>query len=64
VPEHVGSNVEYSQAVLQGLANGINPVEFIERPLDIRYVLDELEDLSKSDPNFGDSSYTDLSGSV
>ncbi|AOY80501.2 alpha/beta hydrolase [Moorena producens JHB] len=52
VPEHVGSNVEYSQAVLQGLANGINPVEFIERPLDIRYVLDELEDLSKSDPNF------------
>jgi len=51
VPEHIGSDKNYQQAVLQGkLSNAVSPFEFISRPLDIRYLLDEFESLATEDP--------------
>lgn len=51
VPEHIGSNKEYQQATLRGeLSNAVSPFEFISRPLDIRYLLDELEQLATEEP--------------
>ena len=53
IPEHVGSGKNNKTAVLQGRKElVINPIEFIERPLDVKYVLDELELLALSDPFF------------
>ena len=53
IPEHIGSGKNHKTAVLQGRKEFvINPVEFVERPLDIKYVLDELELLALSDPFF------------
>jgi predicted dienelactone hydrolase/ABC-type amino acid transport substrate-binding protein len=44
VPEHIGSNARRRQALLEGLVRSdINPVEFIDRSLDIKYTLDQLE---------------------
>ncbi|MDJ0649436.1 MAG: alpha/beta hydrolase [Xenococcaceae cyanobacterium MO_188.B19] len=43
VPEHPGSNSSQIQNLLKGLANDVTPPEeFINRPLDITYLLDEL----------------------
>ena len=43
VPEHPGSNSAQMQNLLAGLANDVTPPEeFINRPLDITYVLDQL----------------------
>ncbi len=43
VPEHPGSNSSQIQNLLAGLANDVTPPEeFIDRPLDITYLLDEL----------------------
>ncbi|MEH2125658.1 alpha/beta hydrolase [Nostoc sp.] len=53
VPEHPGSNSEQLQALLAGTADKVtNPRELIDRPLDIKYLLDELTRLSKSNPTF------------
>ncbi|MBC6433053.1 alpha/beta hydrolase [Nostoc sp. HG1] len=53
VPEHPGSNSQQLQALLQGIANRVtNPRELIDRPLDIKYLLEELTRLSKSNPTF------------
>ncbi|QLE45465.1 alpha/beta hydrolase (plasmid) [Nostoc sp. C052] len=53
VPEHPGSDSKQLQALLAGTADRVtNPREFIDRPLDIKYLLDELTRLSKSDPTF------------
>ena len=44
VPEHPGSNASQIQALLEGFANDVTPPEeFIDRPLDITYLLDYLE---------------------
>ncbi|MBE9126870.1 MULTISPECIES: alpha/beta hydrolase [unclassified Coleofasciculus] len=44
VPEHPGSNAEQLQALSKGLANEVTPPsELINRPLDIQFLLDELE---------------------
>lgn len=44
VPEHVGSNFELQQAVLAGRASEVFHVsEFVDRPKDISFLLDELE---------------------
>ena len=44
VPEHPGSNAEQIQNLLEGFANDVTPAdEFIDRPLDITYLLDRLE---------------------
>ncbi|MDY6940799.1 MAG: alpha/beta fold hydrolase [Cyanobacteriota bacterium] len=47
LPEHIGSNSDYREALLRGeLSLDINPVEFVDRPLDVRYLLDEIEKLA------------------
>lgn len=53
VPEHPGSDSKQLQALLSGTADRVtNPREFIDRPLDIKFLLDELTRLSKSNPTF------------
>lgn len=43
VPEHPGSNASQIQNLLEGFANDVTPPEeFINRPLDITYLLDRL----------------------
>ncbi|WP_238568953.1 alpha/beta hydrolase [Xenococcus sp. PCC 7305] len=44
VPEHIGSNSQFKEDFLQGkLSIAVSPIEFFNRPLDIRYLLNELE---------------------
>jgi len=51
VPEHLGSGAEQLVALLNGQADEVaQPTEFIDRPLDIKFLLDELERRSQSDP--------------
>ncbi|MEH2200934.1 alpha/beta hydrolase [Nostoc sp.] len=53
VPEHPGSDSKQLQALLAGTADRVtNPRELIDRPLDIKYLLDELTRLSKSNSTF------------
>ncbi|WP_414513890.1 alpha/beta hydrolase [Nostoc sp. PCC 9305] len=53
VPEHPGSNSQQIQALLAGIADRVtNPRELIDRPLDIKFLLDELTRLSKSNSIF------------
>lgn len=43
VPEHPGSNAGQIQALLNGLANEVTPPqELLDRPLDVKFLLDEL----------------------
>lgn len=43
LPEHIGSNFTQQQALLNGMAReNFLPQEFLDRPLDVRFVLDEL----------------------
>jgi len=49
VLEHPGSNAKRFQQYFAGLAGPPDAAEFINRPLDIKYLLDELERLEKSD---------------
>jgi len=51
--EHPGSNAQQLRSLLAGRANEVTePNEFINRPLDVKYLLDELERRDKSDPSF------------
>lgn len=51
VPEHPGSSADQLRALLQGRADQVtSPREFIDRPLDVKYLLDELDRLSDFDP--------------
>lgn len=44
LPEHPGSNAEYIQALFTGTATQVaDPTEFVDRALDVKYALDELE---------------------
>lgn len=44
LPEHIGSDTALQQAVLQGRAvEALVPSEFVDRPLDVTFLLDELE---------------------
>ena len=53
VPEHPGSNARQLRSLLAGRANEVTqPNEFINRPLDVKYLLDELEHRDESDPSF------------
>ncbi|MEM9924931.1 MAG: alpha/beta hydrolase [Cyanobacteria bacterium P01_D01_bin.50] len=53
VPEHPGSNAQQLQALLGGIADRVaDPKEFIDRPLDVKYLLDYLEGLSTSNPAY------------
>jgi predicted dienelactone hydrolase len=43
VPEHLGSNAQQIQAMINGLASEVTaPAELIDRPLDVKFLLDEL----------------------
>nr|WP_290222014.1 alpha/beta hydrolase [Trichocoleus desertorum] len=51
LPEHLGSNAGRLQALLSGRSTDVaESFEFVDRPLDVKYLLDELERRSKSDP--------------
>jgi predicted dienelactone hydrolase len=53
VPEHPGSNAAQLEALQSGRADQVTPPrEFVDRPLDIRDLLDELSRLSQSDSQF------------
>jgi predicted dienelactone hydrolase len=52
VPEHPGSNSEQLRSLLAGRSDEVTqPREFIDRPLDVKYLLDELERLDAANPN-------------
>lgn len=52
-PEHVGSDLQSRQSLLEGSVSSlISPIEYISRPLDISYLLDELEQLATHDPGW------------
>lgn len=52
VPEHPGSNAEQLRLLLSGVAAEVaQPNEFINRPLDVKYLLNELELLRLSNPS-------------
>lgn len=51
VPEHIGSDNAYQQALLEGrIGRDLNPSEFLNRPQDIKYVLDEIAKRVANDP--------------
>lgn len=53
VPEHLGSNTAQLRALLSGRANEVaQPNEFINRPLDVKFLLDQLQLLDSSNPTF------------
>jgi predicted dienelactone hydrolase len=53
IPEHIGSNLGYRQALLEGWLNQeIYPQEFVKRPYDIKDLLDELEKLQAEEGNW------------
>jgi predicted dienelactone hydrolase/ABC-type amino acid transport substrate-binding protein len=53
VPEHIGSDTKHLESILDGRATGdVSPVEFVDRPLDVKYLLDELTRLSNTEPDF------------
>jgi predicted dienelactone hydrolase len=53
VPEHPGSNAKQLEALIAGTASEVaSPREFVDRPLDIQYLLDELTRRAKLDPRY------------
>ena len=50
VPEHIGSNNVYQNDLAQGLSReSFDVMEFVNRPLDIRFLLDTLEEKNKTE---------------
>lgn len=55
VPEHPGSSSNQLMAWLRGAGKlAVQPLEFIDRPLDIKFLLNELQRRSQTDPLFRD----------
>ncbi len=53
VPEHPGSSGKQIDALIRGLASEVaEPTEFLDRPLDIKYLLDYFTKLSRTDSRF------------
>ncbi|MES1026417.1 alpha/beta hydrolase [Gloeocapsa sp. BRSZ] len=53
VPSHPNSNAEQLRSLLNGLAKTVTPPsEFINRPLDVSYLLDVLAQLDRTDSSF------------
>ena len=53
VPEHPGSNAQQFQALISGTVSEVAaPSEFVDRPLDIKYLLDDLTRRARSDPRY------------
>ncbi|MBE9101282.1 alpha/beta hydrolase [Vacuolonema iberomarrocanum] len=54
-PDHVGSNLAYRQTYLQGQLNTLlSPVEFVDRPQEISFLIDEMERLVEADERWQD----------
>lgn len=50
IPQHIGSDAVRRQALLLGIArSSVDRMEFIDRPLDIKHTINELERLSQSE---------------
>jgi predicted dienelactone hydrolase len=53
VPQHPGSDARQLEALLTGVAREVaKPTEFIDRPLDITFILDQLEQLESNSPQW------------
>ncbi|WP_371357602.1 alpha/beta hydrolase, partial [Hydrocoleum sp. CS-953] len=52
VPEHIGSNAEKIERIFAGFSRPVDGMTFINRPLDIKYLLDEIEEKIGSDPRW------------
>ncbi len=53
VPQHPGSDAKQLQALMNGVASqAAEPREFLDRPLDVKLLLDRLAVLDRSDPSF------------
>ncbi|MEB3312617.1 MAG: transporter substrate-binding domain-containing protein, partial [Cyanobacteriota bacterium] len=53
VPDHVGSDLQYRQQYLNGRLNTLlSPIEFINRPREISYLIDQLEQLAANSPDW------------
>lgn len=53
LPEHVGSNLGFRQAYLGGRLNTLlSPMEFLNRPQEITFLIDELERLVSTSPTW------------
>ena len=49
-PEHIGSNTAYQDNLARGLSrDSFDVMEFVNRPLDIRFLLDTLEEKNKTE---------------
>ena len=65
VPDHVGSDTVLGELLREGQFFGKpDPVEFIDRPQDITFVLDELERLSETDPTLANRMSLDRVGII
>ena len=55
VPNHPGSDTKHLRSLLDGSASElVKPEEFYNAPLDVKYILDELEEVNKFDSRFGE----------
>ncbi|RMG14324.1 MAG: alpha/beta hydrolase [Cyanobacteria bacterium J055] len=53
VPQHPGSDARQLEALMTGVAREVaKPEEFVDRPLDITFILDELESLERNNPEW------------
>ncbi len=53
VPEHIGSDLRYRQELLKGgLSSALSPVEYIDRPRDLSFLIDQLEELVANEPKW------------
>ncbi|PSN14082.1 dienelactone hydrolase [filamentous cyanobacterium CCT1] len=55
LPDHVGSDLAYRQQFLQGRLNTLlSPMEFLNRPQEISFLIDQLERLVAMSPSWAD----------
>jgi predicted dienelactone hydrolase/ABC-type amino acid transport substrate-binding protein len=53
LPDHVGSDLAYRQEYMSGLLNTLlSPMEFINRPQEISFLIDRLEELTAESPEW------------
>jgi predicted dienelactone hydrolase len=52
VPEHIDSNAEKVQRIFAGFDAPVEADSFINRPLDLKYLLDEIQQRYQSDPQW------------
>ncbi|WP_204137764.1 alpha/beta hydrolase [Halomicronema sp. CCY15110] len=56
VPDHVGSDLQYREQYLQGRLNTLlSPMEFLNRPQEISFLIDQLEELVATSPDWDDT---------